>query len=97
MLCQHCARRRVCRPRKLCWICYYAPGVRELYPSTSKFGRRGPGNFHRKVCLPHFPTRALPGSPEKIAILEQRAQLGQELFHPQDAAFDDTAAFPVAS
>ncbi len=88
MLCRHCNKRPVCRPRRLCWHCFYAPGVRDLYPSTSKFGRRGPGNFHGNVPLPPFPTAALPGSPEKIAILEQRAQQRQELFHPEDATLE---------
>jgi len=30
----------------------------------------------------------MPGSPEKIAILQQRAQLGVELWHPADALLD---------
>jgi hypothetical protein len=85
MRCRHCRRAAISRPRQLCWSCYYAPGVRDLYPSTSKFGRRGPGNFCGKAPLPPFPTRALPGSAEKITLLIQRAQQRQELFHPDDA------------
>jgi hypothetical protein len=85
MLCRHCHAASICRPRKLCWSCYYRPGVRELYPSTSKFGRRGVGNFYGAAPLPPFPTSAPPGSPEKIALLVQRAQLRQQLFHPNDA------------
>ena len=38
MLCRHCNRVPSNRPRGLCWSCYYKPGVRDLYPSTSKFG-----------------------------------------------------------
>jgi hypothetical protein len=34
-----------------------------------------------------MPTQALPGTQEKVAVLEQRANLGQELWHPQDAAW----------
>ena len=41
MLCRHCNRRPSNRPRGLCWTCYYTPGLRDQYPSTSKFGRRG--------------------------------------------------------
>jgi len=44
----------------------------------------GVGNFFGKAPLPPFPTQALPGSPEKILLLSQRAQQRQELFHPQD-------------
>jgi len=69
----------------LCWSCFYAPGVRDLYPSTSKFGRRGIGNFNGAAPLPPFPTQAMPGSKEKILLLMQRAQQKQQLFHPQDA------------
>jgi hypothetical protein len=95
MICRHCQKRRVTRPRGLCWTCYYTEGVREQYPSMSKFGRRGPGNFNGKAKLPPFPTLALPGSPEKIAILEQRALLRQALFHPQDATLAG-AVLPLA-
>jgi hypothetical protein len=85
MLCQHCQRGIISRPRKLCWACFYTPGIRDLYPITSKFGRRGIGNFFGVAPLPPFPTQALPGSPEKVNLLMQRAQQRQQLFHPQDA------------
>lgn len=35
--CRHCSRRHAGRPRGLCSQCYYAPGVRDMYPVTSKF------------------------------------------------------------
>jgi hypothetical protein len=84
-LCRHCNRVPVNRPRGLCWSCYYKPGVRDLYPSTSKFARRGVGNFNGEAEMPTLPTEALPGSPEKVAILEERARLRQSLWHPRDA------------
>lgn len=37
ILCRHCAERRVNRPRGLCWVCFYTPGVRERYPVGSKY------------------------------------------------------------
>lgn len=85
MMCRHCGKARVSRPRQLCWVCYYRPGVRDLYPSTSKFGRRGVGNLNGNRPLPPFPTQATPGSPEKLAILIQRAEMQLTLFHPDDA------------
>ena len=85
MLCRHCHHGPISRPRQLCWSCFYTPGVRDLYPCTSKFGRRGLGNFCGNAPLPPFPTQAAPGSPEKIALLAQRAQERQQLFHPGDA------------
>ena len=87
MICRHCNHSVVSRPRGLCWACYYKPGVRELYPSTSKFGRRGIGNFNGSAPLPAFPTQALPGSEEKVAVLAERARLKQSLWHPDDGSF----------
>jgi hypothetical protein len=88
MLCRHCQRSQVNRPRGLCWSCYYSPGVRDLYPSTSKFARRGVGGGNAQVVLPPTPTQALPGSAEKVAILEERARLRLALWHPADAPMD---------
>jgi hypothetical protein len=85
MLCRHCGRARVSRPRGLCWSCYYTPGVREKYPSTSKFARHGIFDFNGRVQLPREPTSALPGSMEKVEILIERARHRQSLWHPMDA------------
>jgi hypothetical protein len=85
MICRHCARANASRPRGLCWTCYYTPGLRQQYPSTSKFGRRGLEDFNGRLMLPEAPTRAQPGSPEKIAVLQQRALKRQALWHPDDA------------
>ena len=90
MKCRHCQRVESNRPRGLCWSCYYKPGVRELYPSTSKFARRGVGNFCGPA-QPCDPTAALPGSAEKVAILEERAKQRQELWHPLDATLERSA------
>jgi hypothetical protein len=87
-ICRHCGTNPVNRPRGLCWSCYYRPGVRDQYPSTSKYARRGVGNFNGAAAPPEFPTDAAPGSPEKVAILAQRARLKQSLWHPADAPMD---------
>jgi hypothetical protein len=92
MLCRHCQRVRSNRPRGLCWSCYYKPGLREQYPSTSKFARRGLDDFNGTPGLPPQPTSAMPGTPEKIAILAERARLRQSLWHPQDAPVDRRVA-----
>jgi hypothetical protein len=88
MLCRHCQKVKSNRPRGLCWSCYYTPGVRDLYPSTSKFARRGVQDFNGKTRLPAEPTNALPGTPEKVAVLEMRARLGVSLWHPLDARLE---------
>src|SRR5262245_284257 len=96
MMCRHCKRVRSNRPRGLCWSCYYTPGVRELYPSTSKFARRGVDDFNGRAALPAAPTQAPPGSPEKVAVLEERARLRQSLWHPDDASMEGSFV-PVLS
>ena len=88
MLCRHCGRVPSNRPRGLCWSCYYKPGVRELYPSTSKFARRGLDDFNGRAAAPAAPTEAAPGSPEKILVLMERARKRQALWHPDDAPMD---------
>ncbi len=85
MMCRNCQKSKSNRPRGLCWTCYYAPGVRELFPSTSKFARRGLGSFNGNAPLPDEPTDASPGSDAKIMILMKRAAKRQALFHPQDS------------
>ncbi len=83
--CRHCARRKVVRPRGLCFPCFDAPGVRDLYPvSSSKFNRRGAG-LAGPSGPPPAPTPHPPGSPGKVAVLAERAAAGQPLHHPLDA------------
>lgn len=86
-VCRHCSHSKVNRPRGLCWSCYYRPGVKELYPSTSKYARRGVGNFTGNAPLADRPTTAVPGTPEKQSVLEERARLRQAIFHPADARY----------
>jgi len=76
-----CSRRR---PRKLCYTCYQSLEIRALYPSTSKYCRKE-DDFYGRSAPPPFATDAIPGSPEKIAILMERARARQQLHHPRDA------------
>lgn len=82
--CRHCGRPKVNRPRGLCWSCYWTPGVRDLYPSTSKYARRSMRDFYGNHRLPETPTNADPGSEEKLRVMEGRCRLGVSLFHPRD-------------
>lgn len=70
------------RARQLCWRCYRT--ARAQYPSVSKFAVRGSGIGASGRQLPP-PTTARPGTPEKMAVLESRAELGLRLWHPDDA------------
>ena len=88
MLCRHCQRVPANRPRGLCWSCYYTPGVRQQYPSTSRYAHRGLGDFTGQTPPPGQPTAAPPGSPEKVAVMMDRARRGQSLWHPADAPMD---------
>jgi hypothetical protein len=83
-ICRHCGCRVVTRPRGLCWTCYYLPGVRDRYETIGIYARRGVANGYRHGTMPE-PTTALPGTAEKVAVLEQRAAVGQALWHPSDA------------
>lgn len=86
-LCRYCGEAPVNRPRGLCWGCFYRPGVRQLFPTLSKFGRRGVADFYGRGSFGE-PTDALPGTPEKVEVMVERARLGQQIFHPDDAELD---------
>lgn len=83
--CLHC--NRILKSRKhtgrgLCFACFLDRSIRERYPTlvdcNNDSVRTGSGR------LPDHPTSALPGTPEKIAVLRRRAQRGEVLFHPSD-------------
>ena len=92
MKCRHCKKRKINRPSKLCWGCYYRPTIRVKYPPTSKYAYRGVGNFTGNAPLADEPTTAEPGTPEKIAVFEERAKRNQSLFHPEDAELGSVQA-----
>ena len=87
LICKHCSKCKVNRPRGLCWSCYYTDGVKDQYPSTSKYARRGVGNGNGAASAAPLPTAHAPGSPEKLAVLEMRARNRQALWHPLDARY----------
>jgi hypothetical protein len=91
--CRHCRVRPGSRPRGLCWVCYLEPDTRASYFSLSKFGgydsrpgdKEAVGNFRGPGKPTASATSALPGTPEKVAVLAQRAQDREILWHPGDA------------
>lgn len=97
MSCRHCGHVPASRPRGLCWACYYTPEVRDQYTSTSKYGRRGVEDAYGRFRLPPVPTRALPGTPEKVAVLIDRAMQHQCLWHPHDAPAIESAVALAAT
>lgn len=86
-LCLHCRRKPGGRPRQLCWTCYYTAGVRELYPVCPRHTRKGVSLTAPKVWPE--PTAALPATAGKLAVLIERAERGEHLWHPDDAIDED--------
>lgn len=93
-LCRHCGNEVVTRPKGLGWKCYYTPGVKEMYgcanPATAKYAVRSEVlDFFREAPLPAVATDARPGTEDKIAVMERRAQRLETLFHPLDGRLGD--------
>lgn len=83
VMCRHCQARFASCPKGLCWSCYYTPEIHAMHPSTSKFANRGVGNGYadRPASAPcPYP----PRSPEKIAVMAERAARMEALFHEGD-------------
>lgn len=59
-----------------------------MNPSTSKYARRSTPDTHAQGRPTSGPTIALPGTKEKIEVMEARAARHEVLFHPMDATFD---------
>lgn len=92
-MCAHCKIRPSYRARGLCFKCYETPRVRVQYTRGGPHAHRGPGVHVTGNRLPTHPTDALPQTPEKIAVMCQRAMDGVSLFHPDDATWKDS---PIA-
>jgi hypothetical protein len=84
--CLHChVRRALHGHRGLCQPCFADKTIRQRYP---KSGTRGDGDRHLDPPLPDKPTAALPGTPEKVGVLTDRARHWRRLWHPRDAKAD---------
>jgi len=42
--CRHCHRTKPMRPRGLCYVCYFTPGIRELYPKKASKSNARPAD-----------------------------------------------------
>jgi hypothetical protein len=92
--CRHCQTRQASEARGMCKTCYRDTEIRELYPTAdTRYNRRGCGNGNPPGNLPAEPTQAVPcvrvkngavANEEKMAVLMQRAERGESLFHPED-------------
>jgi len=86
--CRNCRHRKAHKARGLCWCCYHEPGVRDRFTSGHRSAYRGRGLGNGGFELPPGPTSAPPGSPEKVAVLEERVLQRVQLWHPGDARLD---------
>ena len=94
-VCRHCGAEVAARPRGLGWRCYYTPGVREMYPPTSKFAVRGVGDGVFPSAVPAVPCPHPAGSEGRLATLAARAAAGEAMHHPGDnRSAVDPAACP---
>lgn len=79
-VCCRCGRQRPCGPNGWCSLCEFNRKIRAGQARPSKSRRHATAT----APLPAEPTSAGPGSEEKIRILAERADRGEQLFHPQD-------------
>ena len=84
-ICRHCGEAGYYYARGLCWTCYYSPGVLAMYPLPDGVRHRLGVIDYNGHSREGQPTGHLPGSADKIAVLEERARNGQALFHRWDA------------
>lgn len=85
-LCRHCRTRPTNRCRGLCNVCYYTPGVRDLYPADHRY-RLSPDFFGGYALA--TPTAARPGTPEKMEAMAERVRLKKAVFNPADGQASD--------
>lgn len=84
VVCRACGQTKRNRARGLCNPCWKNAEIRDEYPSLSPFGQRGSGLIVFRPP-PVVPTDALPGTAEKILVMQRRAMMRQPLFCDGDA------------
>jgi hypothetical protein len=87
-VCLYCSRWARAYGRGLCQTCYRKPAVREQFPVRGRFRDSSPSAL-LPPALALGPTRHLPGTAAKMAVLAARFAAGVNLFHPQDAAVEE--------
>lgn len=81
--CKHCNVGRAGRTRGLCWRCSTTPEIRDQHPTHPSYRASAQVDFYGTPPL-GVPTRAVPGTAEKIAELMDRAAKKLSLFNPKD-------------
>lgn len=73
--------------RGVCWACFKDPNRRPAPSFDGKNARRS-GDVRRQGRVPADSTPFLPGTAEKVRVMEWRASRGESCFHPDDARPD---------
>src|SRR5262249_38663014 len=81
--CRGCGRRISGLVNTLCPVCNRRPAVQAKCRRLDRL--EAPLDFNGGARLPATPTSALPGPPEEVAALADRARAGVTLWHPHDA------------
>ena len=101
-ICRHCSKKKINRPRGLCWTCYYSP-VRDLYgapnPKTAKYAgfaktAVNTGYAPSRPVPAHMLTSAEPGSEDKIRAMELRYLLGLSLTDESEPRYESETYIP---
>ena len=83
MICRHCQKSKVNRPRGLCWsLLLHGRGCATSTRPRASTPAAGVGNFCGTAPLPARVDHGRPGSAEKIAILAERAKNSQSALAP---------------
>ncbi len=79
--CLHCKARPADRHRGLCRSCYDDKSTRILYAPKRNTGNRiAFPDFNGEALAALAPTKAEPGSPERVEVLRKRFALKMDLF-----------------
>lgn len=89
--CKHCHKRvqAINKGRGLCYRCHGDDRIKIQYAIDPKYVTVGHGLRVATDTVGWEPTDALPGTEEKIEVMEKRAALGVPLWHPLDAVKDE--------
>jgi len=83
--CLLCGQNKPHKSRNLCLACYQRPESEHLKIETRHRVERNTNAMLEPIGLPDHPTEHLPGSEEKMLVMQQRIADLREIHHPDDA------------
>lgn len=99
LACRACKVNKRQRPRGLCNRCYSCKPIRAQFPYESicrqreaeelvNSGSKSYVDTYARAPLAAIPTCTLPGTVEKVCVMRERAERGEQVFHPLDTQLD---------